>query len=457
MAGGRVFINYRRDDSRADAGRIYDRLGARFPGKVFRDVGSLEPGVEWHEAIQKVLGASDACVVVIGKAWVSLADSAGRRRLDDPNDTVRMEIRTALSRQMRVIPVLVGGSSMPAEEELPEEIRSLARRNALQITEQDWDEDLAKLIRGLEQALGLPSEKKEQERSGASFNAKFSFFGGRFKFAFAGALALSLCLVAVSVYNSGRGGAGNITSASRSPGLPSQSSEPSPSAQDSPRETATVERQSPPTESRAERSPVAVDDKPREPVEAAPPAVAARPAPSQNEPNLPGSWHAVVVGGGAEHEEQIYVYADGSYAVNYANTAAAVGRWRYEPSTMTLESEGVIIATGIKYACRLTSGGNDVASFRGGCSNIQGLTWTLDLNRTSAAPAADDPPIPGLDLSGLTSAEKVAFARLLEMEPCLCGCGLNLLACRRDETEHCANSLMVARQRLGQFLQVSRR
>ena len=161
MAGGKIFINYRRDDSRADSGRLFDRLVSRFPGKVFRDVASLEPGVEWHEAIARVLDQTDACIVVIGKDWVRITDAAGRRRLDDPRDTVRQEVVSALERKMRVFPVLVGGAKMPQEEELPADLRALCRRNALEITEQDWDEDFDKLLKALEVSLGRRSKPQE--------------------------------------------------------------------------------------------------------------------------------------------------------------------------------------------------------------------------------------------------------------------------------------------------------
>ncbi|HXI27630.1 MAG TPA: toll/interleukin-1 receptor domain-containing protein [Vicinamibacterales bacterium] len=163
MAKGKIFINYRRDDSRADSGRLYDRLSSRFAGRVFRDVASLEPGVEWHDAIVRVLGQADACIVVIGRDWLTIADSSGRRRLDNPSDTVRQELAVALERKMRVFPVLVGGAKMPAEAELPAELQSLCRRNALELTEQDWDEDFDKLVRALETSLGL----KPQRRAGA--------------------------------------------------------------------------------------------------------------------------------------------------------------------------------------------------------------------------------------------------------------------------------------------------
>ncbi|HZP01292.1 MAG TPA: toll/interleukin-1 receptor domain-containing protein [Terriglobia bacterium] len=165
MASGRIFINYRRDDSRADAGRLYDRLNARFPNRVFRDVSALEPGVEWDIAIDKALGACDACIVVIGQSWLSIADAQGRRRLDNPDDTVRREIATALKQKMRVIPALVGGASMPGPEDLPEELRPLTKRNALQFTEQDWEHDVDLLIQALERALGGSESESQPERS----------------------------------------------------------------------------------------------------------------------------------------------------------------------------------------------------------------------------------------------------------------------------------------------------
>jgi hypothetical protein len=160
MAAGKIFINYRREDSRADAGRLYDRLHDLYPTKVFRDVGSLEPGIEWRDAINKVLADSDACMVVIGKNWLTVTDAQGKRRLDDPRDTVREELQTALTSGMRVFPILVGGAKMPAEEELPEALQALARRNALELTEQDWNEDFEKLVSALERALGWSAPKR---------------------------------------------------------------------------------------------------------------------------------------------------------------------------------------------------------------------------------------------------------------------------------------------------------
>src|SRR4051812_38715986 len=77
-----IFISYRRADARADAGRLYDRLHLRYADRVFRDVGSLEPGVEWQEAIDRVLATTDVFIVVIGPGWLSAADANGKRRID---------------------------------------------------------------------------------------------------------------------------------------------------------------------------------------------------------------------------------------------------------------------------------------------------------------------------------------------------------------------------------------
>ena len=153
MRGGRIFISYRRDDSRADSGRLYDRLSGVFPGRVFRDVGSIEPGVEWDEAIAHVLSQTDACIVVIGKNWVNIKDDAGKRRMDDPHDVVRQEVAAVLNREMRVFPVLVGGARMPAAEDLPEDLQPLCRRNAIELSEQHWDEGVQRLLQALETAL----------------------------------------------------------------------------------------------------------------------------------------------------------------------------------------------------------------------------------------------------------------------------------------------------------------
>lgn len=142
-----VFISYRREDSAASAGRLFDRfsdaLGAEH---VFRDIDAIAPGAQFAKVIDKRIDTCDALIAVIGRNWLTVKDANGHRRLDDANDYVKAEIRTALELGKRVIPVLVEGASMPAEEDLPEEIAPLAGRNAIEVSETRFDYDARRLI-----------------------------------------------------------------------------------------------------------------------------------------------------------------------------------------------------------------------------------------------------------------------------------------------------------------------
>lgn len=152
MAG--VFINYRRDDAKSEAGRLFDWL-SRYFGKdqVFMDVsGSIEPGLEFDTVIEKAVSSCDALIVVIGKEWLTAADENGKRRLDDPNDFVRLEIAAALRRTIRVIPVLVQGADMPDEGSLPDDLKRLSKRQASEISDNRWEFDTQQLVKVLEKA-----------------------------------------------------------------------------------------------------------------------------------------------------------------------------------------------------------------------------------------------------------------------------------------------------------------
>jgi hypothetical protein len=101
-----IFISYRRDDSSAYAGRIYDRLVSRFgEGNVFMDVDGLKPGDDFIDVLQKTVGSCDVLIAVIGRNWLSIQDQAGHKRLTDPEDFVRLEIGTALERGIRSFPL----------------------------------------------------------------------------------------------------------------------------------------------------------------------------------------------------------------------------------------------------------------------------------------------------------------------------------------------------------------
>ncbi len=146
-------MSYRREGSSDAAGRLADRLVDHFgAGRVFIDVDAIEPGMDYVEAITRAVAACDVLVAVIGPGWLTAADERGRR-LDDPNDWVRVEIGTALARGVRVIPALVGGADMPTGKDLPIELAGLARRNALRIRHETFRADAGHLVTAIERAL----------------------------------------------------------------------------------------------------------------------------------------------------------------------------------------------------------------------------------------------------------------------------------------------------------------
>jgi len=147
----KVFVSYRRDDSAGFAGRLTDALERRFGvDSVFRDVDDIAAGADFGVVIEQALQQVQAVLVVIGPRWLDARDKRGRR-LDDPGDYVRREIALALASGKPVIPVLVGGATMPVAEALPPTLRGLANRNALSLGDAGWGADLARLEGALAQ------------------------------------------------------------------------------------------------------------------------------------------------------------------------------------------------------------------------------------------------------------------------------------------------------------------
>src|SRR5271163_2734438 len=149
MSGG-VFICYRREETAFAARAIHDRVVQRLEREnVFLDVDNIDLGVDWFNVLTERVGACDALVAVIGRNWVSSADKDGLRRIDDPDDFVRIEIEAALHRNVRVIPVLVDGAAMPKAGELPESLKGLARRQGTEVSPARFEADVEKLTRAL--------------------------------------------------------------------------------------------------------------------------------------------------------------------------------------------------------------------------------------------------------------------------------------------------------------------
>ena len=157
----KIFISYRRDDAPGSTGRLYDRLADSFPREaLFMDVDAMVPGVDFVRELDDAVQGCDVLLAVIGRHWLDAATPSGVRRLDDPEDFVRVEVQTALRQGIRVIPVLVDGAQMPAAEELPEPLRPLARRHAVEISHSRFASDADRLVRafGVDETVTLPPQ-----------------------------------------------------------------------------------------------------------------------------------------------------------------------------------------------------------------------------------------------------------------------------------------------------------
>ena len=153
-----IFISYRREDASGYAGHLYRDLTERLGrDRVFMDIDTLQPGLDFAEALDRAVTTSDVLLALIGPRWHSVTDAEGRRRLENPDDFVRREVATALAREdIRVIPVLVGGAKVPPAADLPEPLRPLSRRNAFEISDERWDFDVGRLVKTLEPLVKPP-------------------------------------------------------------------------------------------------------------------------------------------------------------------------------------------------------------------------------------------------------------------------------------------------------------
>lgn len=148
----RVVISYRRDDASGHAGHLYADLAQRFgEDHVFLDIDNIAPGLDFAEVITDAIHSADVLIVVIGRRWLSGTDRHGRRKIDQPDDFVRLELESAIDKGLRVLPVLVQEAEMPLTEDLPPSLATLARRNALEISDKRWKHDVAELVGVLEE------------------------------------------------------------------------------------------------------------------------------------------------------------------------------------------------------------------------------------------------------------------------------------------------------------------
>ena len=157
-----IFLSYRRSDSNDVSGRIYDRLASHFgAATIFKDVHSIPYGEDFPSYIQGQLSQCKVLLAVIGPTWLTVTKD-GQRRLENPADWVRLEIQTALENEkIAVIPLLVGKTRLPAKAELPEVLTPLATLNSAQARpDPDFHQDMKRLIRRLEEIVGMGSSEK---------------------------------------------------------------------------------------------------------------------------------------------------------------------------------------------------------------------------------------------------------------------------------------------------------
>jgi hypothetical protein len=190
----KIFISYRRDDSNDSTGRIFDRLKTRYGiNQLVRDVDSIPTGIDFREYLANEVNRCQVLLAVIGRHWVDVKDAKGMRRLDDPKDLVRIEIETALQRNIPIVPVIVGGAQFPDEKVLPPSIKGLVNRNGVFVRpDPDFHQDVDRLISSLDAVLKTVGKGKPSTTVKAA--------GGKGGLAVAGlALAGLLLLVCAGV------------------------------------------------------------------------------------------------------------------------------------------------------------------------------------------------------------------------------------------------------------------
>jgi formylglycine-generating enzyme required for sulfatase activity len=192
----KVFISYRRDDSAGHAGRVHDRLAHEFGANLlFMDVDSIPLGSDFIRVLREEVSKCDVLLAVIGHHWLDARDEEGKRRLDGENDFVRLEIATALQRDIPVIPILLDGAKVPKREELPADLQGLSARNGLDVRHSSFHIDMNRLIDGLRARTGgaiAPAEVAVRPSEGAASDRRRTLFliAGCIAIACAGAAVL---------------------------------------------------------------------------------------------------------------------------------------------------------------------------------------------------------------------------------------------------------------------------
>ncbi len=151
-----VLISYRRDDTGVETTRLHDRLATEYgEDRVFLDIHDVPLGIDHVDHLRAQIERCSAVIVMIGSQWMAMTNDRGQRRLELADDPVRAEVALALlQKHIQVIPLLIQNASMPPAEDLPADIRLLARRNWIRLRPERWDDDVERLLIGLRKTMG---------------------------------------------------------------------------------------------------------------------------------------------------------------------------------------------------------------------------------------------------------------------------------------------------------------
>jgi TIR domain len=167
----RIFLNYRRDDSSGYALSLYHNLADHFGAdQVFMDIDTIAPGENFVARIEETMSTCDVVVALIGRDWLTASDASGNRRLDDPGDFVRLELESAIEREVPLVPTLVHRAQIPQANELPEPLRPLVLRQGIELHDSTWRTDVARLIRVFERLAAPPEAAAPQTQADTATN-----------------------------------------------------------------------------------------------------------------------------------------------------------------------------------------------------------------------------------------------------------------------------------------------
>jgi len=159
----KVFLCYRREDSGGYAGRIQDQLAQALGSDVlFMDVDAIPLGANFVRVLHDEVAECEVLLAVIGRSWLDARDEHGNRRLENPNDFVRVEIEAALQRNIPVVPILVDGARIPDARQLPKELEELSLRNGIDVRLASFHHDVSRLIHGLKTQLNIDIKRRQE-------------------------------------------------------------------------------------------------------------------------------------------------------------------------------------------------------------------------------------------------------------------------------------------------------